>query len=279
MMPMAFSVNTYTKEVIKKTKNHLYIKPHDDLKRVVAHYTITFANVNTIIPKHSVLHLIPDVSGCIVFQFYDEMSITLWGPTTQVVTVKNDLNDAPSRFFVEFLPAGFYQVFGGKMKDLQDQKVDLKDFHPSLYEEIRIAYQHMKSFDELLDYMNMLIIREIQKHPIEVSILECIEEIYQRHEVVKGKDIAKQLYMSERQVSRYFNQYVGMGVKKYAKIANINHVINRLTEKSLCSLSYDYEYFDQAHFNHVFKEICEATPSHYIKNISDFYNELFKFST
>lgn len=50
-----------------------------------------------------------------------------------------------------------------------------------------------------------------------------------------------------------------------------------MSKKKLIDLTFDYEYFDQAHFNHVFKEICQTTPTHYLQNLSDFYNELYKF--
>ncbi|MEG0404401.1 MAG: hypothetical protein RR571_08465, partial [Anaerorhabdus sp.] len=61
---MEFHVDSYTGEILNKTCNHLYIKPSKELEHVVAHYTITFQN-NETIPEGSVLHLIPDVSGCL----------------------------------------------------------------------------------------------------------------------------------------------------------------------------------------------------------------------
>ncbi|MEG0367697.1 MAG: AraC family transcriptional regulator, partial [Coprobacillus sp.] len=74
-----------------------------------------------------------------------------------------------------------------------------------------------------------------------------------------------------------FNKYVGMGLKKYSQIANVNHLIQNIADKKLLDLTHDYDYYDQAHLNHVFKEICETTPHNYIQNLSDFYNELYKF--
>ena len=274
---MKFKVETYTKEFTKKSNNHLYIAPPEALKRVVAHYTITFTNPDVEIPQNSVLHLIPDVSGCFVFHFFDDVSITVWGPTTKVVTVDNDLSHAPCRFFVEFLPAGLYQILGMDMKNIQDKRVRLQDVNPTLFQEIYQALHEMTSFDEMVDFMNEILLREMKKHTVEDNVLDCIETIYREHELVNGKGVASALKMSERQLSRYFNRYVGMGIKKYSKIANVNHLLQHLSKQELMDISFDYDYFDQAHFNHVFKEICETTPTHYLKNLSDFYNELYKF--
>ena len=52
---------------------------------------------------------------------------------------------------------------------------------------------------------------------------------------------------------------------------------DEINKKKLIDLTFDYEFFDQAHFNLVFKEICLTPPTHYLQNLSDFYNELYKF--
>lgn len=274
---MNFTVDTYTKAYTKKSDHHLYITPDPALQQVVAHYTITFPNVDVKIPDHGVLNLIPDVSGCFVFHFKEDVSITVWGATTEVVTVENDLNRAPCRFFVEFLPAGLHQVLGIDMKQYLNRKIDLKIINSILYNEIHECFQTMNTFDEIVTFMNQILIREIKKHPIEGSILQCIESIDRNHESVNAKEVAKKLQISERQLSRYFNNYVGMGIKKYSKIVTINHLLQNISQQNLIDLTFHYDYFDQAHFNHVFKEICGTTPTSYLKNLSDFYNELYKF--
>lgn len=270
------NILTYTKNNITKTNHHLYIAPCPELKNVVAHYTITFPNPSAPIPANSVLHLIPDVSGCFVFEFEETLSITVWGATTQVVTVVNDLNQVPCRFFVEFLPAGLYQILGEDMASLLNQKIDLKILNSHLFETIKQAVSNLNTFDELVDQMNQILVQAL-KYPIQATLLDWIETIYKDQVNVNSHLIATDLKISERQVSRYFNRYVGMGLKKYSKIASVNHVIQDLSKRELLDLSLDYDYFDQAHFNHVFKQICGTSPTQYLSNLSDFYNELFKF--
>ncbi|MEG0367188.1 MAG: DUF6597 domain-containing transcriptional factor, partial [Coprobacillus sp.] len=167
---MDLKIESYTKEYLNKTSHHLYIAPSEELKRIVAHYTITFPNPTVAIKDKSVLNLIPDVSGCFVFHFFDKLSITVWGPTTKMVTVNNDLNTAKCRFFVEFLPGGLYQILGIDMNTILDKKIELEDLFPDLYKEIHEKITQMASFDELVCMMNELLYREAQKHFIENRI-------------------------------------------------------------------------------------------------------------
>ncbi|MEG0276711.1 MAG: helix-turn-helix domain-containing protein [Coprobacillus sp.] len=277
MIKTKFDVESYTKEYINKTNSHLYIKPIKELEKIVAHYTITFPNEDNDIKEGSVLNLVPDVSGCFVFKFFDQLSIKVWGPTTEVVTVKNDLNIADCRFFVEFLPGGLYRILGIGLNELLNKKIDLEDIQLSLYEEINNEIMKMNSFDEIVDFINQILLREVQKYKVNINIYKWIEDIDRQHKIMNPCDIATALGISERQLHRYFNRYVGMGVKKYSKYVNVNHLIKELIEKDLLDLTFDYHYFDQSHFNHTFKEVCQTTPTHYIENLSDFYNELYKF--
>lgn len=273
---MEFHVDSYTGEILNKTCNHLYIKPSKELEHVVAHYTITFQN-NETIPEGSVLHLIPDVSGCFVFRFLDNFVLSVWGPTTQIVTVKNDLNTAGSKFFVEFLPGGLYQVLGIDISETVDKKYELQDFNKVLFEEINNHVNAMTTFDEIVEMVNTILTREVRKHRIDQGIAHWINRIIKNKENVNTKQIAEDLGFSERQITRYFNRYVGMSVKKFSKIVRINHVIEEFNQNNFTQLASSHNYFDQAHFNHAFKEICGKSPSHYLENMSDFYNEIYKF--
>ena len=274
---MELKIESYTKPYINKTDHHLYIAPSPKLQNIVAHYTITFQNHELEIPEHSVLNLIPDVSGCFVFKFFDKLSIKVWGPTTKVVTVDNDLNTFPCRFFIECLPGGLYQVLGINVHSILDQKIELEDLNEALYQEIRDLFEKVTTFDEVVEIIDDILCREVKKHSIHQQIIKSIERIYTQHESFHTSLIAAELGISERQLNRYFHKYVGMSFKKFTKIVNINHLIQDMSKKKLIDLTFDYEYFDQAHFNHVFKEICQTTPTHYLQNLSDFYNELYKF--
>lgn len=272
-----FNIESYTGEFIQRSDHHLYIAPSEKLKDIVAHYTITFVNLNKEIKPNSVLHLIPDVSGCLVFQFDEPLFLKVWGPTTKVVTVNNDLNTHPCRFFVEFLPGGLYQILGKPIQSLLDQQVDLIQLDCLLYEQMQRIVESAESFDELVAAIDQLLCQCAASNIIPEVVQKTITLLYHQNQSKAIAESIASLPLSERQLNRYFNRIIGMSMKRFSRIVDINQVIQELCERNLLDLAYDYEFFDQAHFNHVFKQICETTPSHYLKNMSDFYNELFKF--
>ena len=105
---MELKIESYTKPYINKTDHHLYIAPSPKLQNIVAHYTITFPSE---VPASSKLfHIIPDASGCFIFQGRSRRDF--WGPMSEIMVLENDLQKAPARFFVEFRPGGLYQISG-----------------------------------------------------------------------------------------------------------------------------------------------------------------------
>ena len=46
---------------------------------------------------------------------------------------------------------------------------------------------------------------------------------------------------------------------------------------TLTAIAQQCGFYDQAHFIHDFREICNVTPQQYQKQLQDYYNESFKF--
>lgn len=268
-------IDSYTKEHIKKRDNHLYIAPNEELKNCIAHYTITFQNKEKKIPEGSVLHIIPDLSGCIVMYLDERKIVRMWGPMTEVVTLENDLNRAMDRFFIEFLPGGIYALLPVSMHQYVDEKIDLESILPELYQEFIDAIQVATTYDTLVEKMNDLCIKQLRKNKKETVYQEFIQTVQEDDFTLDS--LCHQFHVSKRQIHRYFRKYIGITYATYKKIMNINKLLPTIIDTSLTDIAHKHEYFDQAHFNHAFKQICNTSPKKYIHNLSDFYNEVYKF--
>ncbi len=104
------------------------------------------------------------------------------GANNKVVTVDNDLNTFPCRFFIEFLPGGLYQVLGINVHSILDQKIELEDLNEALYQEIRDLFEKVTTFDEVVEIIDDILCREVKKHSIHQQIIKSIERIYTQHE-------------------------------------------------------------------------------------------------
>jgi AraC-like DNA-binding protein len=66
----------------------------------------------------------------------------------------------------------------------------------------------------------------------------------------------------------------------FSRLVRVNNSINIFKNfdcTNYLNVSESLGYFDQPHFIHDFKEICGVSPKLFLKNMSAFYNEPFKY--
>ena len=277
------SLNRHLK--IKETLNQIYIAPHPLLSNFIAHYTVSFPDTNEIsICKDSVndLTLIPDSSGCIIYTFENnDFSSILWGATTKTVKVKNDVNLISIRFFIEFMPGGLYAVTGIKQSELCDLKVPVDEVHKDLAYFLRIAMEKTNNLDDFISMVNIILLKEVEKNNKQCEVIDsALHRIKAANGRLTIKELSAEEYISERQLNRLFNEHIGINAKLFSRLLRVNHsinIFNKIDYKSSINTAQILGYFDQSHFIRDFKEICGVSPNIYFKNMSDFYNEPFKY--
>ena len=94
MEKSCFIKNSSIAVISTNLTNQYYIKPHFLLRDYISHYTFIYADKSTQhskAPTKKELHLIPDGSGCFIFEFsFDDVKLSCWGSTSKVVTVQNN---------------------------------------------------------------------------------------------------------------------------------------------------------------------------------------------
>ena len=260
-----------------RTQNQIYIAPSQALRGYVAHYTISFAN-NTILPD--TLTLIPDASGCLIFT-YDGSSFTskLWGATTKIFVVKNDVNDCPMRLFIEFLPGGLFYLTGIKQTDLTNLQLPVCQISRHLHSLVAAAFEKAKNLSNFIDSLNLILLSYMPNRILPQVLFSVIENIKRYKGCLAVKELANIEFYSNKHLNRLFNDYLGINVKTYSNIVRINYVLQKMSNGHHLpvDIAQTAEFYDQAHFIHTFKSICGTTPKKYLENMSEFYNEPFKF--
>lgn len=262
----------YTGEYISRTNHHIYIAPAKELEDIIAHYTITYPNELPSLSKE--YHIIPDASGCFIFQ---EDRRYFWGPMSEIVILENDLQYAPERFFIEFKPTGLFQVSGKKQKDYVNKREYLEQFDTIIDMELKQIYQESDNYHQLINNLNYYFIKKRKDNVINQRFIKAKEIIDKNNGNINLEEVANESSISSRQLLRDFHTYVGLSSKEYSKVVRINYLLKNISDKDMLSLAMQGGYFDQAHFNKVFKQITKTTPTKYLSNLSDFYNEVYKF--
>lgn len=269
---------------IKETENQIYIAPHPLLSKYIAHYTIEFPNKNKIGMSNDLgnLTLIPDSSGCIIYAFKNnDFTSSLWGATTKTVTVKKECNLKKISFFIEFMPGGLHAVTGINQLELCDIQAQVDEVDRNLSLSLIHAMEISNNIDTMLSMVNMIFLKAIEKNNKQHMIIDsALNVIKAANGSLTIKQLSANEYVSERHLNRIFNEYIGINAKLFSRLVRINHSIKLFKNfdyKNCLDMTQLLGYFDQAHFIHDFKQICGITPNSFLENMSDFYNEPFKY--
>lgn len=261
--------------------NRIFVTPPPGLRPYIAHYTFTYPAGGNFPAE---LTLIPDLSGCMVFQFDGcDLNCTYFGPSTRIITVRNQTVSVPLMIFVEFLPAGAHQLFGFSLSDLADRLIPLEAFNSRLKKEMTdIIFQHIDKQEYigmLTAAMNRIFLTYLSKSKTAGSSCDLVSCLYRNKDINSVQKLSEISLYSERHFNRLFSASTGTSAKRFLKLLRINQTIKLLRDESvsLTSLAQLSGYYDQAHFIHDFKSVCGVTPGEFRLNLSGFYNEDFKF--
>ena len=259
------------KRFLHKTSSHLYVQPHPFLKKAVAHYTILQESAYT---GQETLLLVPDISGCIVFKVKkNTIDAQYWGPTTKLVEVQAEPDDAYFSFFIEFHQGGAYQLFQRGLQELLDEKIPLSKILPELQEQMIEAYMQSTTLEMFLAKIDSILLSGERKDSHIVTMLRK-----QMHPQVSLKEVGNAIGYSERHVQRIFLEQIGCSMKLYQRVQRMNLAIHLLQNAhSLIQVAQLCGYYDQSHFIHDFIRVCGCTPKAYVEKMTSYYQEPYKF--
>ncbi len=96
---------------------------------------------------------------------------------------------------------------------------------------------------------------------------ESLHLIYQHKGVLRIEELLKKIPVTERQLERKYNKYIGTGPKKFSDIIKFQHFLKLLqrhhADRKMTDAVYDSGYYDQSHLNNYFKKTTGLTPLQY----------------
>lgn len=281
-----FCINSKKAILSECNKNQFYFIPHPLLRRYISHYTITYSTISNKNKGNFLsddLVIIPDGSGCMIYGFNNQETYeSCWGPTSRPVKVKRSNSaDNERMFFIEFLPGGLYALTGIHQKEIRDLQCSIHDIDKSLLIMLGDTIKSSKSIDELILKVDSILIRVIENNNrTEPSITSVIDKIRSSGESISIKSLAESVYISERHLNRLFEKNIGLNVKLFERLTRINKAVKiykNNAKQNSTNIAHQSGFFDQSHFIRDFNELCGTTPNNFVKNMSDFYNEPFKY--
>lgn len=263
--------------ILLKAKDYLYVLPHSLLRPYVANYTITYPDGNQISENYTV---IPNGSSTLVFSFDgNEIYAGLFGAATKINQVGEQANKRKVLFIIEFYPHGLYPFLKADQSEMKDCLLPFESVDRTLHREIYQAFEQAADVYALLSQVDQILLACMQNSFMKSELILAMDRIIAEGGRLTVKELADSVYYSERHLNRIFRQFVGVNVKTLLKLVRANKAIRYLQANrgSITKTAYEAGYYDEAHFINEFKSICHITPQSYMKNMSDFYNEIAKF--
>ena len=256
------------------------IQPHPSLKSIIREYYLIDKQV---VGSEMAIPIVDDCCHDIVF-FKERKANLQYGPGENmapidakiftilgleppyILKIENNL----TFFTIKFQPWMNRYFF----KNLDPNGiVNLEDYNASLM----TIYDQLKgglAIKQLAQSANDIFLsQEIALTPKMNFTKALCEFIMTKDGLVKVKDIANQFNKSRQYINKTFGQEVMCSLKTFITSVKIMALVKqkvKSAEVSLTQLSYDYGYFDQAHFINDFKKVCGVKPSSYFENLPEF---------
>jgi len=177
---------------------------------------------------------------------------------------------------VRFYPWGAHHFFDEPIKNFIDNTIDLKHIWPNDYKEI---LQEIKKVDnnEKVRIIQQFLSNCLSEHRKENS---SIEEAIKLIRKTKGQhsieSICQETNLSYKKLERKFLATIGVTPKIFSRTTRFLHLCHHLKEyenRSMTQLSYEFGYYDQAHFIKDFKAFSGLTPKEYYQHNNIFFTD------
>lgn len=270
------SIQRYCGPSLARGSSFVYISPHPLLSRYIANYTVTCPSHGVMTDDYTIL---PTASATLSYSIGNNtITDRLRGINTKAAVVGSHANQYDTLLLIEFHPAGLYPLIRIPQSELLDDSFPFSSLDAQLNKEILDAVLAADHINFLKDSLDWIFLSRLAGAVINPQLARAMEVICHTHGSVNLSALSKAVYLSERQLERFFTQYLGTGVKTFSRIIRLNHSLHLLqtTNDSMSSIAAEAGYHDQAHFIHDFRTLCGTTPQFYLNRMSDFYNDAYK---
>ncbi|WP_377559005.1 AraC family transcriptional regulator [Ornithinibacillus salinisoli] len=237
------------------------------LPYIACYWTVTGEELS--IGEKKYLKVLPD--GCIDFIFQEDRSLGCIGKVTGAMSQFADIPIHRSSAFlgIRFRPGGFHSLFQVAASSHTGHSITLSDIDKSWAE---IQYR-LNEADDKITLLNTVLLQKL-KHRKSVQndlpITNLLHHIYQQRGNIKVQQLAKDGFMSTRNVQRLFLDWIGLSPKTFCRIVRIQFSLRSLLcnrDDSVAEISASFGYSDQAHFIREFRNHTGMTPTCYLSDL------------
>lgn len=270
------SLETYHAYAIHRDANNLIIAPHKSLRPYISNYTFTKPKS---MPKQQTI--LPSVSNTLVYSIGNNNIVNgLRGVNTKPTMIGSFASQFDFMFLIEFQAGGLYPFIKVDQNLLLDHSYSFENISKLLNKQIIEAYDMSSSISDLTDRLDTIFLSCLDITAINPALSHGMKIVQASNGLIRSKDLAREVFYSEKQLNRLFQRNIGTSVKSFSRIVRMKYAIDLLNQHiSLSQLPEITGHYDLSHFIHDFQNVYGLTPTEYINKMSLFYNDPFKLKS
>jgi AraC-like DNA-binding protein len=168
---------------------------------------------------------------------------------------------------VQFKETGASAFFREPLHELFEESVSLDNFIPRQKIVIIEGFlAEAKSNNQKIAIVEQFLLSKLYNYKPDKLILTAVSIIQSKKGIIKIKELADTLFISQDAFEKRFRKTIGSSPKQFCYVVRIKSIIDQKQHhKNLLDLALDAGYFDQSHFNKDFNLFTGQTPSEFFK--------------
>jgi AraC-like DNA-binding protein len=220
-------------------------------------------------PPHRREHVLPTGMIELVFRVNaDGTSASgVAGPRSSAMLL--DTSQPFSVIAVHFKAGGGLPFFGVPACELRNQIIDLDSLWGNGANRVRDRLWEAQSPGNRFAVLEHALIDSARGFECDAAVRYAIEEFERTNGARRVTDVVEQTGVSWNRLLARFQAEVGLTPKAFCRLRRFNAVLRAVDgrrEVNWTDVALACGYFDQAHFNHDFREFTGLTPSNYLRD-------------
>lgn len=177
-------------------------------------------------------------------------------------------------------PYGLETLSGLPSNLFRNQIFRLDEFPGFSTSQISREIRHIRSSLEVIPLMELYLSKVIDgRPPVDPIIKDSLHLMQSQLGMISIGELLETLPISERNLERKFNQFIGLSPKKLSGILRINHFLKLIrdsrTHTPPLTAAIAAGYYDQAHLNNHFRSVTGTSPLQYLQHSDPVAQNLF----
>jgi len=150
-----------------------------------------------------------------------------------------------------FHPGMAYPFFGIPMHVLSDTVISLSDLWNEMALDIEGQLADLYCNQTRADLVQKLLLQKLASQKEDVQVAACLRQVQLSGGPINVRQLSSKTGLSQRQLSRRFQQSLGLSPKEYLRVSRFLSSLKHLKKYpniSLTDVAYESGYYDQAHF-------------------------------